>query len=172
MAPHPKTKCKKGGVAYEAQIQFLTTGGHLSPMANGFRVENAGRLELRIVAATNYHGDDPHVVCEKQLASIKHKSYAALVEDHIAEHQLLFHRVALNLAQTKKIRRLGEYALKDMPTDKRLRAYRQGIEDPELIALYFHFGRYILITNSRPGTQAINLWGKWINTVNPYYNAD
>ncbi|VGO18728.1 glycoside hydrolase family 95 protein [Pontiella sulfatireligans] len=161
-----------GGVIYEAQIQFMATGGRLSKRPDGIRVEHADSVELRIVAGTDYHGEDPHAVCEKQLAAIKDKAYAALLKDHVAEHQRLFRRVELNLVYKKQVRGLKMARIGEMPTDQQLEAYRQGTDVPGLVELYFHFGRYILISCSRPGTQAINLWGKWVHQIDPSYNAD
>lgn len=161
-----------GGVAYEAQIQFKASGGRLSQIASGIRVDEANEVELRIVAATNFQGEDPHAICERQLSAIENKPFATLLQNHVVEHQRLFRRVELNLPQTQTIKRLGPFNQKEAPTDQRLQAFRQGLPDPELVALYFQFGRYLLISSSRPGTQAINLWGKWINTIDPWYNAD
>jgi alpha-L-fucosidase 2 len=89
-----------GGVSYEAQIQFLINGGRLAKRSKGIRVEGGNEVELRIVAATDYHGENPHAVCERQLQAIAEKEYAALLRDHIAEHQRLFRRVELNLKHT------------------------------------------------------------------------
>lgn len=161
-----------GGSKYEVQIQVLASDGNISPIENGLRISNAGSVELRIVSATDYYGEDPHDKNRKQINVIQNKTYEALKSAHIAEHQRLFNRVSLELPLTKKIRRMGPTVVKNLPTDQRIEVFRQGIPDPELIALYFQFGRYMLITCSRPGTQAINLWGKWINTIDPWYNAD
>ncbi|GAA3615227.1 glycoside hydrolase family 95 protein [Flavivirga amylovorans] len=163
---------QSGGVAYESQIKFINTGGIISHQDNEIIITNADTVEIRIVAATNYRGDNPHQKSIDQLLAIDNKDYKALYNAHVKEHQRLFNRVQLDLVQKKKIKRLGPTLLKNMPTNQRLHALRQGLDDPELIALYFQFGRYILISCSRPGTMAINLWGKWINTVDPWFNAD
>lgn len=161
-----------GGVNYEARIQIKNNGGTIAPEQGGFRIEKANSLEIRIVSATDFRGDNPAEKCQARLEAIKHKSFEAIKADHIAEYQSLFGRVKLELLQTQKLRRMGMTKVAELPTDERIAVFRQGIPDPELIALYFQFGRYILISNSRPGTQAINLWGKWINSINPRYNAD
>lgn len=167
-----KGNLNSGGVNYEVQMQFLTDVGEILPIEGGFRVENASNLEIRIVSATDFRGDNPAEKCKAQLATIQNKPFEKMRNDHIAEHQRLFRRVKLELPQFKKIRRMGLTKIKELPTDKRIQAFNQGIPDPELIALYFQFGRYLLISSSRPGTQAINLWGKWVNTIDPRYNAD
>lgn len=161
-----------GGVNYEARIQLIAKGGKVSAIKGGFRVEKANSLEIRIVSATDFRGANPAEKCQSQLAALQNKSFKTIKQAHIFEHQRLFERVKLELPQVKKIRRMGPTNVAELPTDKRIEVFRQGIPDPELIALYFQFGRYLLISASRPGTQAINLWGKWINTIDPWYNAD
>ncbi|MBK1875795.1 glycoside hydrolase family 95 protein [Pelagicoccus mobilis] len=161
-----------GGVSYESQIQLKATGGKLTKVASGLGVKEADEVELRIVVATDYHGDNPSRVCKQQLKAIKGKSHDAIRDDHIKEHQRLFRRVELKLPLTKKPRRLANFRHGFVPTDQRIEALRQGVPDPGLFSLYFQFGRYLLISSSRPGTQAVNLWGKWINTIDPWFNAD
>ncbi|MCK4959667.1 MAG: glycoside hydrolase family 95 protein [Planctomycetes bacterium] len=151
------------GVRFETQMQVSARNGKLSEIKKGIRVENADAVTLRLVAATDYRGDDPHDLCAKQLKTVARKSYAKLRKAHLAEHQRLFRRVELDLPETET---------SHMPTDKRLEAFQQGAEDPQLIALYFQFGRYLLISSSRPGSMAVNLWGKWVNSLDPAYNAD
>lgn len=161
-----------GGVNYAAQIEVRTDAGQLSAIKDGIRVAHAKVVEIRMVAATNFRGDNPRAICEQQISAIRDKSFASIKQDHLAEHQRLFRRVELNLPQTARIKRLGPYNQREAPTDQRIEALRQGLPDPELIALYFQFGRYLLISSSRPGTQAINLWGKWIDRIDPWYNMD
>lgn len=163
---------QSGGVSYEAQIEFRSTGGILTAGKGGIQVERANEVEIRLAVATDYRGDDPHELSARQLDTIQNKSYFNLLRDHISEHQRLFRRVELNLVQTKQLKRIKPYNPKTFPTDKRIEAFRQGLPDPELVALYYQFGRYLLISASRPGTMPINLWGKWINTVDPWFNAD
>ncbi len=161
-----------GGVSYEAQIKFLNEGGKSVPIENGIRISSADTVEIRLVAATDYHGDNPDNVCKAQLKKVLEKSFAELEKAHVAEHQRLFHRVAIGFEHKKKIQGMNMVKFDQMDTGEQLAAYRQGLEVPGLLELYFQLGRYILITGSRPGSQAINLWGKWINTVDPWYNAD
>jgi alpha-L-fucosidase 2 len=151
------------GVKYEARMRVEADNGRVSEIEKGIRVENADAVTLRLVAATSYRGKDPRVVCERQLAEVGRKGYAELRRAHIAEHQRLFRRVELDLGQMEAAR---------LPTDRRLEAFRKGVDDPGLIALFFQFGRYLLISSSRPGSMAINLWGKWIKSLDPDYNGD
>jgi alpha-L-fucosidase 2 len=151
------------GVEYQAHLKIDAADGTLSPIEKGIRVEGADSVIIRLVAATDYRGRDPAAACRRQLNSAAKKSYSELRQAHIAEHQRLFRRVELQLEETEASK---------LPTDRRLEAFRNGCEDPSLVALYFQFGRYLLISSSRPGSMAVNLWGKWVNSLEPAYNAD
>ncbi|VGO18729.1 glycoside hydrolase family 95 protein [Pontiella sulfatireligans] len=157
----PKTNPGWIGVDYETRLQVSAENGTLNESKNGIRVEGADAVTLRLVTSTNYRGEDPAAVCEKQLSAAVAKSYTELRNDHVSEHQRLFNRVDLNLG-----------APPGLPTDKRLEAFRGGAKDPSLVSLYFQFGRYLLISASRPDSMCINLWGKWVNGLEPAYDAD
>ncbi|HKJ87143.1 MAG TPA: glycoside hydrolase family 95 protein, partial [Gammaproteobacteria bacterium] len=86
-----------------------------------------------------------------------------LRETHVGAHQQLFNRVALDL---------GGGNASWQPTDRRLQAVQNGVADPGLVALYFQFGRYLLISSSRPGTMAANLQGIWNQHMEAPWNAD
>src|SRR6185369_16313737 len=84
-------------------------------------------------------------------------SYDDLRREHISEHQRLFRGVQLDLGTTDAAK---------LPTDQRIKSFEQG-SDPQLAALYFQFGRYLLICCSRPGSQPANLQGLWNESMNP-----
>ncbi len=153
----------RGGVKFEAQLRVIPEGGILSAADGGLKVQNADAATLLVVAATSYRGDDPHAVCEKHLAAAAKKPYQALLADHVTEHRRLFRRCGLDLGKT---------AAAAAPTDERLAAVARGEFDPQLIAQYFQFGRYLLISCSRPGTMPANLQGLWADGLNPPWNAD
>jgi len=88
--------------------------------------------------------------------------YSMLRSAHIADHQRLFNRVSLDL---------GHSEAESLPTDVRLKQYDPAA-DPALAALYFQFGRYLLIAGSRPGTQPLNLQGIWNKDINPAWSAN
>lgn len=151
------------GVKYEAQMEVSARGGHIVASEEGMQIENADEVTLKIVAASNYRGDDPRTICEESLSALKGRSFEEIRNAHLAEYQGLFRRVELDL---------GETGISELPTDERLKAFKEGATDPGLIAQYFQFGRYLLISSSRPGSLAVNLWGKWIQGYNPDYNGD
>jgi alpha-L-fucosidase 2 len=104
---------------------------------------------------------DPEAKSVRQLAAAATKSYADLRAAHIAEHQRLFRRVDLDLGASKAAR---------LPTDERLLAFGKG-GDVQLAALYFQYGRYLLISSSRPGGQPANLQGLWNHHMDPPWGS-
>jgi alpha-L-fucosidase 2 len=151
------------GVNFEARLKIIPEGGTLTATDEGLRLENADAATLLITAATNYRNDDPQAVCEKQLAAAAQKKYPELLRAHLAEHRRLFRRVTLNL---------GDKDALDKPTDERLKAIKDGADDPALCALYFQFGRYLLISSSRPGCMPANLQGIWNEHIKAPWNCD
>ncbi|MEX0321564.1 MAG: glycoside hydrolase N-terminal domain-containing protein [Puniceicoccaceae bacterium] len=163
---------QSGGVAYEAQIKILNENGSISPIKDGLRIAGSHQVEIRIVAATDYHGQNPHTECVGQMEALLSRDFSGLLSDHLEEHRRLFRRVDLQFEHKYSMQGIGMVMFEQMTTDELQLAYRQGLEVPGLLEIYFQLGRYILITGSRPGTQAINLWGKWVSTIDPAYNAD
>ena len=111
---------------------------------------------LLVVGATSYNSatdisGDATARCEKYIAAVENKSFEELRSAHIADHQKLFNRVELDLGTTDAV---------NLPTDERVKRIRKGEQDPQFEALYFQFGRYLLISSSRPGYLPANLQGK------------
>ena len=108
-------------------------------------------------------GKIEHAICEQHLQSVTTKKYETIKRDHIIEHQRLFQRVKLDIGSTSAA---------DLPTDERLQAFKRGGNDPQLISLYFQYGRYLLICSSRPGNLPANLQGIWADGLTTPWNAD
>ncbi len=151
------------GVQYESQVKITSIGGKQNVVSDAIEISDADQVLIVVVAATNYRGTDPRRACFDDLTQLADKDFDAILSDHITEHQRLFHRVDLNLGRT---------AAADFPTDERLWVKQGGAVDPQLIALYYQYGRYLLISSSRPGTMPANLQGLWAGTLNPPWNAD
>jgi alpha-L-fucosidase 2 len=147
---------------FQARVKAIVSGGNTSAEADQLSVTNANSVVLLIAAATSYKGfkdvsGDPDALAKNYLAAASKKSFDELRRDHIAEHQRLFRRVELNLGTTDATK---------LPTDERIKNFGQG-SDPHLTALYFQFGRYLLISCSRRGGQPANLQGLWAEGLNP-----
>ena len=151
------------GMRFEAHLLVRNQGGRLERTENGLAVRNADAATLLLSAATDYRGADPRATCERQLAAAHGKSYEELRTAHVVDYQRLFRRVEIDL---------GGAAAASLPTDERLNAIRKGAKDPQLGALYFQYGRYLLISSSRPGTMPANLQGIWCDHFQAPWNAD
>jgi alpha-L-fucosidase 2 len=148
---------------YEAQMRVLADGGTLTPGADGeIKVANANSVTILLAAGTDYladyakhwRGEDPHAKVKQQLEAAAKFSYEELLTRHIADYQSLFNRLQLDLGKSdsNKI---------NLPMHQRLAEFRKDENDPELVALMANFGRYLLISSSRPGGLPANLQGLW-----------
>ncbi|NLX13379.1 MAG: glycoside hydrolase family 95 protein [Phycisphaerales bacterium] len=152
-------------IRFEARLKANVEGGKIEITDNSIDIRDANRVTLILAGATNYKDfedltGDPAKRCAAALAGIAGKSYETLRNDHVADHQSLFRRVMLDLGTTDAV---------NQTTDKRIRAF--GPDDPQLAALYFQFGRYLMIAGSRPGCQPLNLQGLWNESTNPPWES-
>jgi len=156
----------KGQIRYEARLKAVTEGGSVAVDDCDLVIKNADAVTLYLAAATNFISykdvsGDQHQRVEETIRKAGEKSFARIKEDHIREHRKLFDRVAIDLGSTEA---------SFLPTDERLKKF-DGTNDPNLAALCFEFGRYLLISSSRPGTQPANLQGIWNQYMNPSWDS-
>jgi alpha-L-fucosidase 2 len=151
---------RKVGVKFQGVLQAIPDGGRLRTTESEVIVEGANAVTLLFAAATNFRHQNPAAKCEQYLAAAK-KPYARLAAAHIADYQRLFRRVEFRLAAP----------VPELPTDERLKRVQAGETDLALEALYFQFGRYLLIASSRPGTMAANLQGIWNDRLEPSWES-
>lgn len=156
----------KGRVRYEARVKLIADGGEVAAAEDSLTLRAADSATLLIAAATNFVsykdlGGDPAARVTECLARAVAKPYTQLREDHLAEHRRLFRRVTLDLGATEA---------SPLPTDERLKAHAEG-RDPALAALLFQFGRYLLISSSRPGGRPANLQGLWNESASPAWEC-
>jgi alpha-L-fucosidase 2 len=149
------------GVRFQATLLAVPEGGHVRTEGGEVVVEGADAATLLVAAATSWRESDPAAACERVLVAAASKPYASLREAHVTDHRRLLRRVFL---------RLGSDA-PDLPTDERLARVGNGAADPQLAALYFQFGRYLLIASSRPRTMAANLQGLWNDSLAPPWDS-
>jgi len=155
--------CHKAGVRFESWLRIVTDG-IVTSKENTLVVKKAKNATLLLAAATDYWGDDPGDKCRYWIENASMKPYEELRMAHLKAHRKLFRRVDIDLG--------GNPRLMDLPTDERLERIKGGEEDLHLIALYFQFGRYLLISSSRPGSMPANLQGLWADGFDPPWNAD
>jgi len=151
------------GIKFIARLKAISEGGEVSTTDDSVQVKNADSVTLLLSAATDYKGKPYEEISDKQIKSASKNSYGDLKKAHIAEYQNLFHRVELDLGKTDSTKQ---------PTDERLEALRNGGYDPQLVALYFQFGRYLLISSSRMGNLPANLQGIWADGIQTPWNCD
>ena len=154
------------GIRFESRARAEVEGGQVAAEAAALRVTGATALTIRLVAATNFANfreltADPAAGCTAALAQAAGTSCEALKQRHLADHQALFRRVHLDLGRTDEARR---------PTDERIAGFAAG-QDPQLAALTFQYGRYLLIGSSRPGGQPANLQGLWNESLRPPWDS-
>ncbi len=160
------------GMRFQLRIRIQSTDGKVEVAANGLHVSGATNALILISAATSFNGFDK---CPDREGLDEDKLAASYIEgacqipfeelrkNHVNDYQKVFSRVTLDLNNSKA---------PALPTDDRLLAYTKGGNDPSLEALYFQFGRYLLICSSRPGGQPANLQGIWNNHVRPPWSSN
>jgi alpha-L-fucosidase 2 len=151
------------GTRFASVAALYSSDGDISSNGNSLVIKNAGEAEIRISARTDYRGIDEAAVAAADIEKSAGVRFKKLKDDHIADYEKLFSRVDLDLG--------GDDPLY-IPTDQRLKKVIGGEHDPYLTMLYFQFGRYLLISSSRPGTLPANLQGIWEPTLSPPWNAD
>lgn len=150
------------GLSFTAMLTGTHQGGSLAIVGEYLVAENADEVTLYLTAGTTFYEKDPAAFCRETLAAAKAQPESQLRAAHIQEHQSYFNRMDLTLDGDNR---------EDIPTDQRLEKLRDGVEDPGLFALYFAFGRYLLMGCSRPGTQAANLQGIWNQDIFPAWDS-
>ena len=157
-----------GKLRFALRLRVLATGGRLRQHGDRIEVRDADEVLLLLTAATSYKrfddvSGDPQAITRAQLDRAAGKSWAALRDAHIAAHQALFRRVAIDLGGS-------DPAIASLPTDERVARFGEG-EDPQLAVLYHQFGRYLLIASSLPGSQPANLQGIWNDLLAPPWES-
>ncbi|WP_406684716.1 glycoside hydrolase family 95 protein [Seonamhaeicola sp. MEBiC1930] len=151
------------GVKFQAAIHFETKGGTSEVRDNKIVISDADELTIRIIANSNYRGEDPKVLTETYLKKVVNKDYENLYKTHIDDYRSLFKRLDF---------KIYEGDIEKLPTDKRLQRVKDGVIDNYLTQLHYQYGRYLLISSSRPGTLPANLQGIWVNGFKPPWNSD
>jgi len=151
------------GVKYFAILEAKTDDGEIVESGDSLLINKATIVYLYFTAATNYWGDDPKSKSLSNLKNATQKTYDELKARHIADYQQYYQRVNLDLGGKEKSL---------LPTNKRLALIQEGEPDNDLMATYFNFGRYLLISSSREGDLAANLQGIWADGLIPPWSAD
>ncbi len=158
------------GMFFEARTEVRNTGGEITTTENGLQISNADEVVLLLSMATSYHGFDkspsregknPAEINREIIEKAKTKSFEELKKAHIADYKNLFNRVKFELKSDN---------FSHLTTPERLKNYNQN-NDSGLNVLLFNYGRYLMISGSRPGGQPLNLQGIWNAEVIPPWNS-
>lgn len=161
------------GLKFQVHIQGQSKKGERSISDGALEISGENEVMLLLTAKTNFINfhevpksdlSSIETQCQNILFNAKNKGYEKLKNFHINDYQRLFNRVSLSLDT--------EDDYEELPTNKRLDIYKNRQDDLSLEALYFQYCRYLLISSSRPGTQAANLQGIWNPFIQPPWNSD
>jgi alpha-L-fucosidase 2 len=159
-------KVKGNLLQFGAKVKIIASGGSVSASDTSLKVSNADVATIYISMASNFNNykDISGNTDERingYLRNALNKNYDQALKDHIADYQKYFGRVSLDLGITDSIKN---------PTNVRIERFASG-NDPQLVSLYFQFGRYLLISSSRPGGQPANLQGIWNDQLTPSWDS-
>ncbi len=155
------------GVRFATRLEIHATGARVTQEDGALRVSGATEALLVLTAATNYRrfaklsGEDPSALCLEHQRRAR-RPWSELRRRHVEDYRRWFSRFSLDLGAGRA----------HLPLPERLRkAYEEG-GDPQLAALYCQYGRYLLISSSRPGGLPANLQGVWAEELQTPWNAD
>ncbi|NBB28574.1 glycoside hydrolase N-terminal domain-containing protein [Cellulophaga sp. BC115SP] len=153
-------------INYEVDVKVLSKDGKVSTNDSSIVINDATEATIYISIGTNFKNyrdlsADAHANAMSLLNKGLKKSFSQLLQEHIKNYQQYFNRVSLDLGKSSSV---------NLPTDERLQQFNSQF-DPEFIALYFQFGRYLMIAGSQPNGQPTNLQGKWNDRVKPAWDS-
>ncbi|MGB3007613.1 MAG: glycoside hydrolase family 95 protein [Chitinophagaceae bacterium] len=160
------------GMRFQFRVKAILKDGKLNTTDTSLVINNATEVLLLVSAATSFNGYDKCPVSEgkdeekmamQYLQAASRKTYPQLLSAHIKDYQKYFNRLSLSL---------NNAAAPDLPINERLANYQKGVADFALEELFFQFGRYLLISSSRPGGIPANLQGIWCNQIRPSWRSN
>ena len=159
------------GMRFQGRLVVDNKGGKVGAADNKLKVSGADEVTICFVAATSFNGfdKDPYKegkdekrLCRDYTKKIKGKSFSKLLKAHVNDYSALFGRVSIDLGYEEQA---------SSPINERIRNYAKQ-QDFSFAGLYFQFGRYLLISSSRPGSQPANLQGIWNDALQPGWSSD
>ncbi|QPH40247.1 glycoside hydrolase family 95 protein [Pedobacter endophyticus] len=157
---------KDGILKGESRLTAIVKNGSVKVINNQFNIAKADEVTLYLTAGTNFI--DAHHVSGKpetaninSIKSLQGKSFAQAKQDHINEYQSYYNTFKVDFGKSEN---------ENLPTDQRLEKFGSS-NDPAFAALYMQYGRYLLISSSRPGTQPANLQGIWNDLLTPPWGS-
>lgn len=163
---------EENGMRFRVIVQVSETDGEVGKSSNRLSIHQASEAIILVSIATSFNGFDKNpgtegkdekALSERFLKAAAGRGFAPIKKSHVADFRSYFDRVTLNLGPSQNM---------DLPTDVRLQKYTEGADDSDLEALYFQFGRYLMISASRPGGINMNLQGIWNPHMRPPWSSN
>ncbi len=161
------------GMNFVVYAKIVKENGAIKQTGDQLEVTDADAVIIYLTEATSFNGfnkspglagKDPVIEANANLQNAITKSFSAIRKTHIADYQSLFNRVTLDLGENRTTAKL--------PTDERLKKFTSSPDDHGLTALYYQYGRYLMISSTRPGSRPTNLQGIWNDTVQPPWGSN
>lgn len=157
---HMPGQCGPGGVSFDC-FMSVKTDGEVSVIGDFIGVKNASEIILYVTACSDFYEKNPHEIALTQLRKAMKIDYETLKKRHTEDFSSLFNRSSIEFGMNS-----------ETPIDERLKAVREGADDKGLIELFFNYGKYLMISASRPGTQSMNLQGIWNNKMEAAWESN
>lgn len=172
-AQYDKGKDRYLGTRFSTVLKALPEGGTVTEGDGMLHVRSAKAITLLLACATDYNQADPHKPLEsfwmkqaiETLDEARHKPWQRIKKDSMADVAALMHRCDINLGKSTP-------ELRSLPNDERLARFNGTQSDPDMMELYFQFGRYLLVSSSRPGSLPANLQGLWADKLRNPWQSD
>jgi len=158
-------ECGRHGVEFACLARALNVNGTVRTIGDFIDVKDASSVLLLLTAKSTFRDSEPEDACRRQLEQVSSLSYDELKSRHIADYTSLFDRVYLRLTAEDKT------SDSSLPTDMRLKNFRESGDDNGCFELMFHYGRYLMIASSRAGGLPANLQGIWSNSYTPPWES-
>ena len=160
-------KVEGTGLNFQTSLVAIPEKGTIESTDSSLVIKKANSVTFMLTTATSFVNykditGDPAATCEKIMAGVKGKDFNALKDTHIKDFTGLMGRVHLNI---------GDPLMNQKPTNERIADLKKGKSDPDLLAKIFQFGRYILVSSSREGSEPANLQGRWNESLLPNWGS-
>ncbi len=159
---HMRGKPMPYGTAFAADLACRADGGRVTMLDDGYRVEGAKSVVLSLAAATDLFRPDPAAQSASAITTVAGTPWKTLLAKQERAHRRFFDRMDFAL----------DPAAADMAADARLDRLKAGQADNAITEAYFHLGRYLMISGSRPGSLPANLQGLWCDGFEPPWSSD
>ena len=155
------------GMNFQISLSAVPENGDLEATDSSLVITDANSVTFILTAATSFVdytdiSGDPAAKCEKIMAEVRGKGFKELKNTHLEDFSNLMGRVHL---------KIGDPMMNERPTDERIADIKNGLPDPDLLAKIFQFGRYILVSSSRNGSEPANLQARWNEDLLPNWGS-